>query len=89
MGVGLTDLEYTTVVGLRNQDVLFTLPFGGGVKYQFRPWLVWRAEVMNNLAIGMNETNTLNNVTFTTGLEWRFGGRPSGYWAWSGRGGSW
>lgn len=89
VGVGLTDLEYTTSAGVRNQDVLFTLPFGGGVKYQFRPWLVWRAEVMNNLGIGMNDTGTLNNLTFTTGLEWRFGGRPSGYWAWAGRGGAW
>jgi hypothetical protein len=44
---------------------------------------------MNNLGIGMNDTGTLNNLTFTTGLEWRFGGRPSGYWAWAGRGGAW
>ncbi|MGL4512744.1 MAG: outer membrane beta-barrel protein [Lacipirellulaceae bacterium] len=88
VGVGLTDIEYTTAAG-REHDMLFTLPFGGGLKYQFRHWLVWRAEVMDNFALGMNDTDSLHNLTFSTGLEWRFGGRPAGYWAWAGRGGSW
>ena len=89
MGVGLTDLEYTNFLGARQHEMLLTIPFGVGIKHQFRRWLVWRLEFMDNFAVGQNETSSLHNLTITTGLEWRFGGRPSGYWAWSGRGGAW
>ncbi|MEQ8848537.1 outer membrane beta-barrel protein [Botrimarina sp.] len=89
VGVGLTDLEYTNDFGLRVSQQLFTIPFGVGLKYQLRPDLAFRLELMDNLAFGQNETSTLNNLTITTGLEWRFGGRPEGYWAWAPRGGAW
>jgi hypothetical protein len=86
MGMGLTDIEFSNINGVRQQEFLFTIPFGVGVKYQFRRWLAWRSEIVNNLAIGSNEANTMNNLTLTFGLEARFGGRPTGYWAWSPRG---
>lgn len=88
-GVGLTDVEFTNVSGARQQEMLFTLPFGIGVKHQFRRWLVWRLELMDNLALASNEADTMNNLTLTFGLEGRFGGRPTGYWAWSPRGYAW
>lgn len=88
-GVGLTDIEFTNVNGVRQQEYLFTIPFGIGIKHQTRRWLVWRAEVLDNLAFGMNEARTLNNFTLTFGLEARFGGRPGGYWAWHPRGYAW
>lgn len=89
VGVGLTDLEYTNRLGARQHEMLLSLPFGVGMKYQFRRWFVWRLELMDNFAVGQNETSSLNNLTITTGFEWRYGGRPSGQWAWSGYGGSW
>jgi len=89
LGMGLTDIEYTNNASQRQHESLFTIPIAVGIKYQFRRWLVWRAEFANNLAIGQNETSTLNNITLTFGLEGRFGGRPSGYWAWHPRGHAW
>lgn len=89
IGVGLTDIEYFNDNGFQVQESLFTIPFGVGLKYQFRRWMTLRLEIMDNLAFGTNETDTMGNLTITTGLEWRYGGRPSGYWAWAGRGGAW
>lgn len=89
LGLGLTDLEYTNDSGTRTHDVLLTYPFGVGLKYQMRRWVVFRVEIMDNFAIGQNGTSSLHNITLTGGLEWRFGGRPDGTWGWSGNGGSW
>lgn len=89
MGMGLTDLEFTNINGVRQQQHLFTIPFGVGVKHQTRRWLAWRLEVVDNLALGANGTDTMNNLTITCGMEARYGGRPSGYWAWSPRGRHW
>lgn len=89
LGMGLTDLEFTDTAGFRQQELLYTIPLAIGVKYQFRRWLAWRAEFANNLAIGQNNSGTLNNLSLTIGFEGRFGGRPSGYWAWHPRGHGW
>ena len=89
VGFGLTQLEYSNDLGNRVDRTLLTIPFGVGLKYQFRRWAALRLELMDNLAIAQNDTNTLNNLTITAGFEWRFGGRPAGQWAWAGRGGAW
>lgn len=89
IGVGLTDLEYVNDLGRNQHDMLMTIPFGVGLKYQLRRHLAWRLEFMDNLALGQNETSTLNNFTITAGLEWRFGGRPDSQWGWAHRGGAW
>lgn len=89
VGVGLTDLEYTNDLGRRQHNNLLTIPFGAGLKYQFNRHVAWRLELMDNLAFGQNETDTLNNFTITGGIEWRFGGKPEGSWGWAPRGGGW
>ncbi|MEM6331592.1 MAG: hypothetical protein AAF790_15275, partial [Planctomycetota bacterium] len=89
LGIGLTDIEFTDTLAQRQQETLVTLPLAVGVKYQFTRSAAWRAELANNLAIGQNDARTLSNVTFTIGVEGRYGGRPSGYWAWRPRGHGW
>lgn len=89
LGVGLTDIEYTNDFGLRQQDMLFTIPLGAGVKYQVRRHLAWRLELMDYVAVGQNETSSMNNLSITLGLEWRLGGRPDKSWGWAPRGGAW
>jgi len=88
-GVGLTDIEYTNDFGRRQHDMLFTLPLGVGIKYQWRKNVAWRLELMDNLAIGQNETDTMNNLTITAGVEWRLGGRLDGTWGYRPRTGAW
>ncbi|TWT48555.1 outer membrane beta-barrel protein [Botrimarina hoheduenensis] len=75
LGLGLTDVEYTQDDGTRRQDTLMTVPLAIGVKHQVRRWLSWRLELAENFAAGQNGTGDLHNLTLTTGLEWRFGGR--------------
>ncbi|QDU88782.1 hypothetical protein Pla175_21650 [Pirellulimonas nuda] len=87
IGLGLTDLQYTNDAGLPVDPFLFTMPIGVGIKYQTERWLALRAELIDNIAVGQNETGTLNNLTITFGAEWRFGGKPTGYSAWR-RGGT-
>lgn len=82
LGFGLTDLKFPTDDGTFEAPFLFTMPIGIGVKYQTERWLALRAEFIDNLAFGQNETGTLNNLTLTFGAEWRFGGKPTGYQAW-------
>ncbi|TWT95996.1 hypothetical protein Pla108_30750 [Botrimarina colliarenosi] len=89
VGVGLTDVAYTNDFGLKQNDSLYTMPLAVGLKYQINPKIAWRLEFADNIAIGQNETSTLNNLTITTGLEWRLGGPPPGYWAWAPRTGGW
>lgn len=88
-GVGLTSLKYVNDNALTINSSMYTLPLGVGLKYLIHPKLAWRLELMDNIAFGQNETDTLNNFTLTTGFEWKLGGPPSNYWAWEPRGGAW
>lgn len=88
-GVGLTSLKYVNDNALTINSSMYTLPLGVGLKYLIHPKLAWRLELMDNIAFGQNETDTLNNFTLTTGFEWKLGGPPSSYWAWEPRGGAW
>ncbi|MEO0530318.1 MAG: outer membrane beta-barrel protein [Planctomycetota bacterium] len=88
-GVGLTDIEYTNDNGLGQHEMLFTLPLAVGLKYQQNRHMAWRLEFADSIAFGQNESSTLNNFTISAGVEWRFGGTPSGYWAWAPRAGGW
>ncbi|MEO1495715.1 MAG: outer membrane beta-barrel protein [Planctomycetota bacterium] len=89
VGLGLTDIEYTQDDGFRRQDTLFTIPIGVGLKYQMRRWLVWRTELADNYAFGQNGTSDLHNLTLSTGIEWRFGGRRPDSWGWANRNQVW
>ena len=70
----------------QNYDVnahgLFTIPFGMGLKYQLREYLVARVEVLDNWAMAGRTLDTMHNVSGTVGLEFRFGGRRKSYWPW-------
>ena len=46
-------------------------------------WLVLRFDVLDNLAFGSGRLGTMNNFSFTTGFEYRFGGEHYNYWPWN------
>lgn len=89
IGMGLTDVEFVDRNEVRQQEYLYTVPLAIGVKHQMRRWLVWRFEIADNIAFGLNDANTMHNLTLTAGIEARYGGRPGGYWAWRPRGSAW
>lgn len=89
VGVGMTNLQYTNDNALAINQTLYTMPLAVGLKYLIHPKVAWRLELADSIAFGQNETDTLNNLTVTTGFEWRLGGPPTSYWAWEPRGGAW
>lgn len=82
LGAGLARIDFTDDNDIRQNVNLMTMPFGTGVEFHQFPWLVWRLEVLDNLAFGADGTETLNNFSFTAGMEWRFGAKPNSYWPW-------
>lgn len=62
---------------------LVDMPFGFGFKYRIHEWLVLRFDVLDNLAFGSGGVGTMNNFSFTTGFEYRFGGSHFNYWPWN------
>ena len=81
-GIGNTKFDFPLDNGTRHDEWLFTFPIGLGFKYPFRPWCAGRAELTDYLSIGQNGLPTQNNITFTLGLEFRFGIHPRSYWPW-------
>lgn len=82
LGFGVTQLDFRDDVGLNLHTTLATMPFGAGVKFQQNPSMAWRLEALNNLAFGDDRVSTMNNISFTAGLEMRFGAKPATYWPW-------
>lgn len=86
LGVGLTEVGSVNEDGSGHEATLLGIPFGGGVEFSQTPWLAWRLEVLDNLAVGGDGISTMHNISFTAGMELRLGARPRSYWPWrSGR----
>jgi hypothetical protein len=82
LGVGWTEIDFPDDSGGRHEASPFTMPFGIGVKWPFRRWLAGRVELTDNLAFADDGSDTLNNLTLTLGLEYRWGVKPKSYWPW-------
>jgi hypothetical protein len=81
-GFGLTEFQFTDDLGNQIHRELLEMPLGLGMKYRLHDWLTLRAEVTDNLAFGSSGLATMNNFSFTTGMEFRFGGYHRSYWPW-------
>jgi opacity protein-like surface antigen len=73
LGAGLADFSVTNDQNHHVSRALADVPFGFGVKYPIKDWLVVRAELLDDLTIGGGELPTMNNVSLTGGVEIRFG----------------
>jgi hypothetical protein len=81
-GIGLSEVGSLHNDGGPLEAVLLGTPFGLGVQFQQTPWLAWRAEIMDNLAWGSEGISTTQNVSFTAGMNIRYGARKPSYWPW-------
>jgi hypothetical protein len=82
LGLGVTQIDTLREGVSPYQATLLSMPMGMGVQFAQTPWLAWRLEIINNLAFGDDEVQTMNNVAFTGGMEIRMGARPNSYWPW-------
>lgn len=82
LGMGMARFDFTDEIGLVHDEYLLGIPIGLGMKYQYHPNLVFRAEFLDNIACGSSGLSTMNNLSFTLGMEVRFGGKPRSYYPW-------
>ncbi len=83
MGMGGASFDFVDHNGRGHDDTLFGMPIGLGIKFLTdRRWLVLRAEIADNIAFGDGGLDTMQNVSFTLGVEAHYGARPKTYWPW-------
>jgi len=81
-GLGTTKISFYDYHDQYYGGVLASLPFGVGLKYRLREWVALRAEIIDNVAFGRGPFSTFQNVSYTTGMEVRFGGLRTLYYPW-------
>jgi hypothetical protein len=81
-GMGGAGFNFHQNDGLGFNDVVFSMPWGVGVKYRLRDWLVARFDLMDNVAFAGAGLETMHNYSLSGGLEYRFGGNTPSYWPW-------
>lgn len=82
IGLGVTEFRSLHEDGTGIEATMLSMPFGVGVLFPQTHWLAWRLDIIDNLAFGGDDVDTMNNVSFTAGMEFRFGARPNSYWPW-------
>jgi hypothetical protein len=83
VGLGVANYRYNLADGTKISASGMELPWGAGLKYLLQPNLALRFDLIDNLSFaGGSRSDTLHNVSFTGGIELRFGGRRTSYGSW-------
>ncbi|MCH8922121.1 MAG: outer membrane beta-barrel protein [Planctomycetes bacterium] len=82
-GLGFASFNFPDGMGANIKETLFGVPWGVGLKYQWKDWFVLRADLTDNWYFGGTHTATQHNVSLTFGVEARFGGSRRNYWPWN------
>lgn len=84
LGIGLVDFDYLDEDALRRSDAVVGIPLGIGMKYRHSDWITMRFDFTDNIALGERaDYETMNNLSLTYGLEFRFGGSRTSYFPWN------
>jgi len=81
-GAGVARNDFTDEFGMRLDIYAFGVPLGAGVKYMLHPNFVLRAEFLDNIAFATSGLDTQHDLSFTLGLEVRYGGQRPSYYPW-------
>ncbi len=83
-GLGTDRIKFQDAVGVTHNHVMVGMPVGVGFKYRMSEWLIFRAELTDNIAFaGAGMIQTQNNLSMTGALEVRFGRSKTTYWPWN------
>jgi hypothetical protein len=85
LGLGFADIRFYDEFARFNHPSIFTMPFGGGVKYRVTEALVFRFDLIEHLALDAGrQSDLMNNLLVTAGVEARLGGGPRrSYYPWN------
>jgi len=80
-GLGTARIEYLDRLSRYYAETAFQIPVAIGAKYLVRDWFAVRMELADNFVFGSgSHLESHSNVSFTVGMEVRFGGPRTGYW---------
>lgn len=84
-GMGLADVNFNGSQTGRIHELLFTVPFGGGIKYRYNSRLAFRFDVIDTMIFsGSPRLDDMHHLSVTGAFEWHFGGRRRRtYWPWN------
>jgi hypothetical protein len=84
LGIGLVDFDFLTATGIRRSEAVVGVPLSAGLKYRQSDWITLRFDVADNIAFGGRAGfETMNNLSLSGGLEFRFGGTRKSYFPWN------
>ena len=89
LGAGVARIDFVDSSSVNFNTTLFTMPHGGGLQFALRPSMIFRFEVLNNLSFGADGVDTMQNFSFSAGMEYRFGSRSASYWPWQSKRSVW
>lgn len=83
LGLGMAHYRYETAAGTKVNAGAMAVPWGVGMKFLFRPDVALRFDLIDNFSFeGGSRSDMMHNVSFTGGIELRFGGRRTSYGSW-------
>ncbi|HTU26733.1 MAG TPA: hypothetical protein VMF30_15100 [Pirellulales bacterium] len=82
-GMGMATVAFWDPYNNRYDQLEFATPIGIGLKYRWTNWVVFRTDLMDNIAYARGMVETTNNFSFSAGVEMRFGGVRRSYWPWN------
>lgn len=89
LGAGVARIDFVDSADINFNTTLFSMPMGGGVQFALKPSLIMRLEVLNNLSFGADGVDTMQNFSFSAGMEYRFGAKRASYWPWQSKRSIW
>ena len=83
VGLGVANYRYNLADGTKVSASAMEIPWGGGLKYLLRPDIALRFDLIDNFSLeGGSRSDRMHNISFTGGIELRFGGRRTSYGSW-------
>lgn len=82
-GIGYVSIRFDDLLGNHYSHTTFGIPVAAGVKYLCTDRLALRFEINDTIIMGGDKTETVQDVSFTGGLEVRLGGSRRSYWPWN------
>lgn len=79
-GIGIAEFELRDSNNNSVGTSTVNLPISLGVKYYFKPWMIARFEIEDNISFGSSQLDAANSFNMNIGAEFRFGGRRRTYY---------
>ena len=84
LGIGLATYRFRDEHDERIHDSAVSVPIGVGVKYFYSPHFTLRFDAVDNVTLGSDNLDAMNNFFLLASVEYRFGGRRPIYFPWHG-----